>query len=170
MKSTRAFSGISRRVLLTTAAMLSILFGQILCMSEQVQAQTDSLPSWNDGVSKQAIVEFVARVTRQGGPDFVSPAERIAVFDNDGTLWPEHPMYVQLAFALDRVKAMAPLHPEWNYTEPFMSALRGKMKTLAESGEQGLMALVMETHAGMTIEEFGKIASDWLNTRPPCRI
>jgi hypothetical protein len=124
MKSTRAFFGISRRVLLTTAAALPILFGPILPMSEQAQAQTDPLPSWNDGASKQAIVEFVARVTWQGGPDFVSLAERVAVFDNDGTLWSEHPMYVHLAFALDRVKAMAPLHPEWNYTQPFMAALR----------------------------------------------
>ena len=77
------------------------------------QAQSDALPSWNDGASKRAITGFVARITQQGGPDFVPPAERIATFDNDGTLWVEHPMYVQLAFALDRVKAMAPMHPEW---------------------------------------------------------
>ena len=91
------------------AASLSLLFGPL----KQAQAQNDPLPSWNDGATKQAITEFVARVTRQGSPDFVPPAERIATFDNDGTLWVEHPMYVQLAFALDRVKALAPMHPEW---------------------------------------------------------
>ena len=124
----------------------------------------DPLPSWNDGATKQAIVEFVARVTRQGGPDFVPPAERIATFDNDGTLWAEHPMYVQLAFALDRVKAMAPQHPEWKDKQPFKAALEGDMKTLAESGEHGMVELVMATHAGMTTEEFEKIVTDWLAT------
>ena len=106
MTTTPASFGINRRVLLTTAATLSILFGPALPVLKQAQAQTDPLPSWNDGASKQAIIEFVARVTRQGGPDFVPPDERIATFDNDGTLWVEHPMYVQLAFALDRVKAI----------------------------------------------------------------
>ncbi len=133
-------------------------------MSEQARAQTDPLPSWNDGASKQSIVTFVARVTRQGGPDFVTPAERIAVFDNDGTLWSEHPMYVQLAFVLDRVKAIAPLHREWKDAQPFKAALEGDMKTLAESGERGLLALGMATHAGMATEEFQKIVTDWLGT------
>src|ERR1700761_7646565 len=100
------------------------------------------LASWNDGTAKSQILDFVARVTQQGGPDFVPPAERIAVFDNDGTLWSEHPMYVQLAFVLDRVKAMAPVHPEWKDTQPFKAALEDDLKTLAESGERGLLELV----------------------------
>jgi len=127
-------------------------------------AQGDPLPSWNDTLTKQAIVEFVSRVTKPGGPDFVAPAERIATFDNDGTLWVEQPMYVQMAFALDRVKAMAPMHPEWKYTEPFQSVLEGDMKALIESGERSLVELIMVTHAGMTTGEFSKIVTDWLAT------
>jgi len=156
--------GINRRIVLTIAATVAILFGPTLPILEQAQAQTDPLPSWNEGATKQAITDFVARVTRQGGPDFVSPDERIATFDNDGTLWVEHPMYVQLAFALDRVRAMAPLHPEWKDTQPFKAVLEGDMKTLAASGEHGMGELVMATHAGMTTEEFQKIVTDWLAT------
>jgi hypothetical protein len=158
MTSTYVSSGISRRVLLTGAAALPVLLG----LPNSLQAQTDPLPSWNDGASKRAIVAFVARVTRQGGPDFVPPAERIAVFDNDGTLLCEHPMYVQLAFALDRVKAFAPQHPEWNDKQPFKAALEGDMTTLAASGERGLGELITVTHAGMTNVEFAKIVTDWL--------
>src|SRR5229473_7368949 len=149
---------IGRRVL------LAIAVGPALLASEQAHAQTDLLPSWNEGASKGAIVAFVARVTQQGGPDFVPSAERIAVFDNDGTLWSEHPMYVQLAFVLDRVKAMAPLHPEWKDTQPFKTALEDDLKTLAESGERGLLELVTASHAGMTTKEFQKIVTDWLAT------
>ena len=162
MTSTQLSSGISRRFLLMTATALPILLGPALPIS--LRAQTDPLPSWNDGATKQAIVTFVAQVTQQGGPDFVLPAERIATFDNDGTLWCEHPMYVQLVFALDRVKAMAPLHPEWKTTQPFKAALEGDMKTLAASGERGLVELIMASHAGMTAEEFTKIVTDWLAT------
>ena len=108
MKSSNAFTGITRRVLFTAAATLPILSGSALLISKQAQAQSEPLPSWNEGASKRAIVDFVRRVTLQGGPDFVPPAERIAVFDNDGTLWCEHPMYVQMAFVLDRVKVLAP--------------------------------------------------------------
>src|SRR5712671_6782782 len=162
MTLTRAPSGISRRVVLTIAALLPILFWSVLPVAKQAYAQIDPLQSWNDGTSKRAIVEFVGKVTRQGGPDFVPPAERIAVFDNDGTLWPEHPMYFQFAFALDRVKAMAPLHPEWKDKQPFKAVLDGDMKTLAESGERGLVELVMASHSGMSSEEFEKIAMDWL--------
>ena len=122
------------------------------------------LPSWNEGATKQAILNFVAAVTRDGSADFVLPAERIATFDNDGTLWVEHPMYTQLAFGLDRVKALAALHPEWKNTQPFKAALEGDMKTLAESGERGMAELVMATHAGMTTEEFQKIVTDWFAT------
>jgi hypothetical protein len=121
MNSTRTLSRINRRGLLTTAATLSLLFAPALPM-RQAQAQIDPLPSWNrpEQTSDQ---QLVARVTQQGGPDFVPPAERTATFDNDGTLWVEHPMYTQLVFAIDRVKAMAPLHPEWNGTQPFKAAL-----------------------------------------------
>ncbi len=126
-------------------------------------AQGDPLPSWNDTPTKQAIVEFVGRVTK-AGPDFVAPAERIATFDNDGTLWVEQPMYVQMAFALDRVKTLAPMHPEWKNKEPFQSVLDGDMKALIESGERGLVEIIMVTHAGMTTDEFSKIVTDWLAT------
>jgi hypothetical protein len=130
-----------------------------------LQAQTaDPLPSWNEGSSKQAIVEFVARVTHQSGSDFVPPSLRIAVFDNDGTLWAEHPMYVQLAFALDRVNVMAPQHPEWKDKQPFKAALEGDIKTLAESGERGLGELIMTTHAGITSSAFEGIVTNWLAT------
>ena len=164
MKSTHDRFGITRRVLLTTAATLSILSASALSVLKQARAQTDPLPSWNDGTSKRAITEFVARVTRQGGPDFVPPDARIATFDNDGTLWVEHPMYVQLAFALDRVKAMAPMHPEWKDKQPFRAVLDGDMKTLAAAGDHGIAELAMVTHAGMTTEEFQKIVTDWFAT------
>jgi hypothetical protein len=127
-------------------------------------ASGDPLSSWNDGATKQSIVNFVAAVTREGSPDFVPAPQRVATFDNDGTLWSEHPMYVQMAFALDRVKAMAPLHPEWKDKQPFKAVLDGDMKALAESGERGMVELVMVTHAGMTSDEFSKIVVDWLAT------
>jgi len=164
MKPKPAPLGINRRVLLTTAGTLSILLGPARHILKQAEAQTEPLPSWNDGASRRAITDFVARVTQQGGPDFVPPDERIATFDNDGTLWVEHPMYVQLAFALDRVKALVPTHPEWKDTQPFKAALEGDMKTLAASGDHGLAELIMATHAGMTTEEFQKIVTDWLAT------
>jgi haloacid dehalogenase-like hydrolase len=126
------------------------------------RAQSDPLPSWNATPAKQAIVDFVGRVTKSGSPDFVAPAERIATFDNDGTLWVEQPMYVQMAFALDRVKAMAPLHPEWAHTEPYQSVLQGDIKALSKFDEHDLVQLIMVTHAGMTTQEFSKIVTDWL--------
>jgi phosphoglycolate phosphatase-like HAD superfamily hydrolase len=128
------------------------------------QAQADPLPSWNEGATKQAITAFVARVTTQGGSDFVPVDERIATFDNDGTLWIEQPMYVQLAFILDRVKALAPQNPDWKSKQPFQAVLDGDMKALAASGEKGLVELMAVTHAGMTTDEFLKIVSDWLTT------
>jgi len=124
----------------------------------------DALPSWNEGPAKAAIIAFVERVTKEGGPDFVPAAERIATFDNDGTLWAEKPVYVQLAFALDRVKAMAPEHPEWNDKEPFASLLKGDVKAALAGGEHAVAQIVMVSHAGMTSEQFEKIASDWINT------
>ncbi len=124
----------------------------------------EPLPSWNPGPTLQSIVSFVERVATPGTADFVPPAERIAVFDNDGTLWSEQPMYVQLAFALERVKALAPEHPEWKDKAPFKAVLEGDLKTLAATGERGLVELVMATHAGLTVEEFDKIVTDWLAT------
>jgi len=125
-------------------------------------AQSDPLPSWNDTASKAAIVSFVDKVTEQGSPDFVPEPERVAVFDNDGTLWVEHPIYIQLAFALDRVKVLAPQHPEWKETQPFKAVLEDDLKALAASGEKGLVELIMTTHAGMTSSDFQKIVTDWL--------
>ena len=127
-------------------------------------AQSDPLPSWNEGAVKKAVTDFVASVTTQGSPDFVPVDQRIATFDNDGTLWCELPMYVQLAFMLDRVKALAPQYPDWKTKQPFQAVLAGDMKALAASGEKGLMELMAATHAGMTSDEFAKIVSDWLAT------
>jgi phosphoglycolate phosphatase-like HAD superfamily hydrolase len=124
----------------------------------------DALPSWNDGPSKRAILKFVADVTTVGAPGFVAPAERIAAFDNDGTLWSEQPMYFQLAFALDRVKAMAPAHPEWKDKEPFKSLLAGDVKAALGQGEKAVLEIVGTTHAGLTIEEFHKTVTDWAAT------
>ncbi|MGB2609600.1 MAG: HAD family hydrolase [Isosphaeraceae bacterium] len=127
-------------------------------------AQSDSLPSWNDGPAKATIVEFVAKVAKQGSPDFVPPAERIAVFDNDGTLWAEQPMYFQLFFALDRVQALAPRHPEWKEKEPFASLLQNDVKRALAGGEHAMLEIAMATHAGMTTEKFEQIVKDWLAT------
>jgi hypothetical protein len=164
MKSNIASSGISRRALVSALAALPVLSGTLVSQSVLAQTAADLLPSWNDGAAKQSIINFVTAVTREGSPDFVPVPQRIATFDNDGTLWCEHPMYVQLAFALDRVKALAPLHPEWKDKQPFKAVLEGDMKTLAESGERGLVELVMVTHAGMTNNEFARIVTDWLAT------
>jgi hypothetical protein len=122
----------------------------------------DGLSSWNDGAAKQAIVSFVTRVTAQGSPDFVPPAERIATFDNDGTLWCEQPMYTQLAFVLDRVKELAPKNPSWKNKQPFKAVLDRDFKTLAAQGEKGALQLVAATHTGMSSEEFNGIATDWI--------
>ena len=125
---------------------------------------SDPLPSWNDGSARKTVLSFVARVTTGGGPDFVPPAERIAVFDNDGTLWSEQPVYVQLAFAIDRVKALAAAHPEWKTTQPFKAVLEGDTAALAASGERGLIQLVMAAHAGTTTAEFEQIVKAWIAT------
>jgi len=122
----------------------------------------EPLPSWNEGQAKRAIVDFVKRVAADGGADFVPVAERIAVFDNDGTLWMEKPMYAQLAFALDRVKALAPQHPEWKDKQPFKAALEGDLKAVAAGGEHALLELVMATHAGMTTDAFAQVVQEWL--------
>jgi hypothetical protein len=124
----------------------------------------DPLPSWNDGKAKQSIIAFVDTVTKKGSPDFVPPAERIATFDNDGCLWAEQPMYFQLLFALDRVKALAPQHPEWKDKDPFASLLKGDLKGALAGGEHSMLEIVMATHAGITTEEFEKIVKDWIAT------
>jgi phosphoglycolate phosphatase-like HAD superfamily hydrolase len=124
----------------------------------------DALPSWNDGKAKQSIEEFVAKVTTAGSPDFVPPAERIATFDNDGTLWGEQPMYFQFFFALDRVKLLASQHPEWKEQEPFASLLKGDLKSALAGGEKALIAIVAATHSAITTEEFEKLVKDWVAT------
>ena len=122
----------------------------------------DMLPSWNDSPSKRAITEFVARVTGKDSPDHVPPGHRIAVFDNDGTLWSEQPFYAQGIFVFDRIKALAPRHPEWKAKQPFKAVLENDMDVLAAAGLQGLVELVMATHAGMTTEAFERTVTDWL--------
>jgi hypothetical protein len=119
-------------------------------LSSTTSFAQDPLPSWKDRPAKQAIVGFVTKVTKEGSPDFVPPAERIATFDNDGTLWVEQPMYFQFLFALDRVKTLAPQHPEWKEKEPFASLLKGDLKTALAAGERAMLEIVMATHAGMT--------------------
>lgn len=132
--------------------------------STSALAQNDPLPSWNEGRPKSSILDFVSAVSREGSADFVPVPERIATFDNDGTLWCEQPMYVQLAFALDRVKALSSKHPEWRHKQPFEAVLDNDIPALAKSGEKGLAELVMATHAGMTTAEFEQIASDWIKS------
>ena len=127
-------------------------------------AQSDPLPSWNDTAAKHNIESFVDRVTKEGGKDFVPPAERIATFDNDGTLWVESPVYTQIAFAFDRVKAMAPQHPEWKTVQPFKGILEGDMKVVAATGEKGIVQITVATSTGMTNAEFEKSVSEWIAT------
>jgi len=156
VKSNRAYFRVSRLAALTLCVLLLAVVG--------AYAQNDPLPSWNDGKAKQSIVAFVEKVTMEGSPDFVPVAERIATFDNDGTLWAEQPMYFQLAFALDRVKTLAPQHPEWKDKEPFASLLKGDLKAALAGGEPAIFQIVMATHAGMTTGEFEQIVKDWIAT------
>ena len=143
----------------------SVIIGVVLTIGSIAAAQADDpLPSWNEGTAKQAIKQFVKDVNTDGGLKFVPPAERIAVFDNDGTLWAEQPMYVQLLFALDRVKTLAPQHPEWKDKEPFASLLKGDMKAALAGGEHAILEIIMATHAGNTTEEFSQTVKDWLAT------
>jgi hypothetical protein len=136
----------------------------ILLAGIQTAFAIKPMPSWNDGKSREAIVRFVQAVSTKGSADFVPPAERIAVFDNDGTLWSEQPIYFQLAFALDRVKALAPKHPEWREKQPFKAVLDGDMKSVLAGGEKTLLTIIMATHAGMTTTEFEQIVKEWLKT------
>jgi hypothetical protein len=146
----------SDRCILVSALMLYSL--------ARASAQNDQLPSWNDGVNKRAIIEFVDRVTKEGGPEFVPVNQRIATFDNDGTLWAEQPIYFQIQFALDRVKALAPHYPEWKTKEPFNHLLAGDMKAFLAGGEKFLSAVVAVAHSGMTTDEFDQTVKDWLRT------
>lgn len=136
--------------------------GLALARPGAVLAQGDPLPSWADGPAKARIVAFVRAATTVGSRGFAPPEERIAVFDNDGTLWTERPVYVQLFFVIDRVRALAPRHPEWRQTQPFRAALEGDLAALAAGGERALLQLVMATHAGTTPQEFRQIVRDWL--------
>lgn len=142
---------------------VTILLGAAM-FSSHLSAADDPLPSWNDTAPKKTIMTFVERVTKEGSPDYVVPAERIATFDNDGTLWAEQPIYFQFQFALDRVKALAPQHPEWKDKEPFNHLIAGDMKAFMAGGEKSLMAVMAAAHTGITTEEFEKIVKDWFAT------
>ena len=150
---------IGRRTFLAT--LLALGLASLISIQARA-AETDPLPSWNDGPTKQSILDFVAAVTKDGAPDYVPVPERIATIDNDGTLWVEQPIYAQFAFAVDRVKATADKHPEWKTQEPFASILAGDLKGLAASGEKGMVEIVEATHSGMTTADFNKTVKDWL--------
>jgi phosphoglycolate phosphatase-like HAD superfamily hydrolase len=150
-----------------TAIMTTTTSPTILASGEYAQGRAP-LPSWNEGPTKQSILNFVREVTTAGDPHFVKPEDRIAVFDNDGTLWSEQPFYFQFAFVLDRMKAMAPRHPEWKDNPLYAAVLAGDLKTVAAGGVKGVLELVTITHAGMTTDDFAKIVKDWIaNARHP---
>ncbi len=166
-----------RRVLVLAASCAVAFLGHALCLGQSAPAasevsiatftparNSDPLPSWNDGPAKKSIIAFVEKITKEGSPDFVPVPERTATFDNDGTLWCEKPMPVQLFFVIDRVKSLAPQHPEWKDKEPFASILKGDPKGLMAGGERGLVEALMSTHAGNTTDEFEKIVKDWIAT------
>lgn len=144
------------------AAVLSVALAACAPMPNAPAA--DPLPSWNEGANKQRIVNFVKAVTTEGGKDYVAPADRIAVFDNDGTLWVEHPMYTQLEFVFDRIRQLAPQHPEWKAQEPFKSLLAGDMKGVEAAGEKGLIEMLLAAQSGSTPEEFERVVGEWLKT------
>ena len=147
----------------TRKLLAATLIGMVAFASALSRA-ADPLPSWNDGAAKNAIIDFVGKVTKEGSPNFVPVPERIATFDDDGTLWVEQPMYSQLFFALDRVKALAPKHPEWKTKEPFASLLKGDLKAALAGGDHAIAEIVMLTHAGMSTAEFEQIVKDWIAT------
>jgi len=157
---TRCFGG---KLLFGTRLVVSLCLLGLVHLFGSAHAQTiDPLPSWNEGPSKARILAFVQAVTDKSGKDFVSPADRIATFDNDGTLWCEQPMYVQMAFVLDRVKALAPKHPEWRTQQPFKAVLERDFKALHAQGEKGVMQILAATSTGMSSEAFNRIAGDWI--------
>ena len=151
-------------MILGTRSLRSAAFLCLLALVAAAAHAADPLPSWTDGAAKRSIVTFVDRVTTDGSVDFVPAPERIAVFDNDGTLWAEQPLYFQFLFAVDRVKALAPQHPEWKQKEPFRSLLAGDLKGALSGGEEAIFELVMATHSGMTTADFEQIVKDWLAT------
>lgn len=136
----------------------------LCCLLTSQSLAADPLRSWNDGTAKKAVIEFVERVTRGDSPEYLEPARRIAVFDNDGTLWSEQPAYFQAMFVFDRIRQMAPDHPEWKEQLPYSAVLKGDMKTALEGGESALFKMVMATHSGMTTEEFETIVRQWIET------
>ncbi len=143
----------------------NVLLGLLLAaLAANAIAAADPLPSWNEGPGKSAITAFVGKVTNPADPGYVKPAERIATFDNDGTLWSEQPLYFQGFFALSQLRRMAPDHPEWKETEPFKSALAGDMQGLMAGGEAGLMKVLLTAHSGMTADDFASAVSDWVRT------
>ena len=152
----------SRMMTVAVWLLLVLIGGSPLGAAEP--AKSEALSSWNDGAGTKAIIDFVARVTREGGPDYVTPAERIATFDHDGTLWAEQPIYFQIAFAMDRVKALAPKHPDWKTKQPFKAVLDRDIKALAALGETGFLKIMAATHTGITTDDFAKIVADWIAT------
>jgi phosphoglycolate phosphatase-like HAD superfamily hydrolase len=148
---------------ITIAGAIALALGAP-AFTQETPRTPDPLPSWNDGLSKQRILAFVKKVTTTGGPEFVAPAERIATFDNDGTLWCEQPIYFQFAFAIDRVKALAPEHPDWKEKEPFKSILAGDLKAALAARERVILELLAATHTGMTTDEFERVVLDWVAT------
>jgi len=146
-----------RRIVITLG--IALVF-----IASAIAQGADPLPSWSDGAAKQAIVAFVGEAATQNGPRYISPSARIAVFDNDGTLWAEKPLYFQLAFAIDRVKTLASEHPEWEQEEPFASLLKGDTKAVLAGGEAAILQIVMASHAGMTTDAFEGIVGDWLSS------
>ena len=145
------------------SAKIFVLSVAVLGATTIIRAQ-EPLPSWNDTAPKKAIVAFVEQVTKEGSPEFVPVEQRIATFDNDGTLWAEQPIYFQFAFAIDRIKALAASHPEWKNEQPFAAALSGDKKALIASGQKGLMTIMAVSHSGMTTEAFTKIVAQWFET------
>lgn len=149
-------------IIVRTLCTLLILGFAFTFSSLSIAQHADPLPSWHDGQSKQSIIDFVAKVTKQGSANFVPISERIATFDNDGNLWAEQPMYAQLFFAADRIKALAPQHPEWQTEEPFASLLKGDVKAVIAGGMKSVAEIIMASHAGMTTEEFKDIVTQWM--------
>lgn len=141
------------------------MFARLLITAMLITAtEADPLPSWNERPAKAAIVDFVRRVTEHGSAEYVVPSERIAVFDNDGTLWPENPLPFQLAYALDRIKSLSPQHPEWNDQQPFKAVLNNDFPALVASGHKGLLELILASHTGNTTDEFDASVREWLKT------
>jgi len=146
-----------------TGRILPLIVGILMLTGAQAQS-ADILSSWNDGPTRERVVSFVRAATERGGSGFIPPAERIAVFDNDGTLWAEQPVYFQVLFIADRIRALSPKHPEWQTQEPYASVLRGDLKSVAAGGEKALLELAMATHAGMSTDEFSRVVADWIST------